>query len=82
MQEVKAVPGEGKPARVVDVPDDQLMTFKTMKVFDIQASSVLPMHGRRCGRGNEWTAQVAEMAAAQGAGYVIICASIESEIAH
>ncbi len=71
----------GKPARTVSVDDEdrkawgmlQLLTAKpVLYVCNVEESSAA--------NGNAQTARVAEMAAEQGAAYVIISARIEEEI--
>ena len=72
----------GRPARTVEVSDDdqrawrllQLLTAKpVLYVCNVEESSAA--------QGNSQSARVAEMAAAQGAGTVVISARIEEELA-
>ncbi|RFP85748.1 redox-regulated ATPase YchF [Rhodobacteraceae bacterium 63075] len=72
---------EGKPARLVEVAEDDakawvglqlLTTKKTLYVCNVDEASAA--------EGNAHAQAVAEMAAAQGAGHVIISAQIEEEI--
>ncbi|MFS4439398.1 redox-regulated ATPase YchF [Paracoccaceae bacterium GXU_MW_L88] len=77
----KAALEEGQPARTVEISDEerkawnmlQLLTAKpVLYVCNVEESSA--------GTGNAHSAKVAEMAAAQGAGHVVISAAIEEEI--
>ncbi|GMG83431.1 redox-regulated ATPase YchF [Paralimibaculum aggregatum] len=78
----KAALEEGRPARTVEVSAEdariwaglQLLTTKpVLYVCNVDEGSA--------GEGNAQSARVAEMAAAQGAGHVVISAAIEEEIA-
>ncbi len=83
MVKVKAALEAGKPARTVKPSNEdekawmallQLMTSKpTLFVCNVNEADAAT--------GNEWTKKVEAMAKAQGTEAVIICASIESEIA-
>ena len=82
MLKVKEVLDAGRPARTVDVPEDMERTFQMLQM--ITAKPVLyacNVSEAEAAEGNEWTKKVGEMAQAQGAEYVVICAKIESEIA-
>lgn len=73
----------GKPARTVKLKtDDEVKYFKQLQLLTskpvLYVCNVLEKDAKT---GNKYTEQVAEMAKAQGAGHVIICAAIESEIA-
>jgi GTP-binding protein YchF len=74
---------EGKPARVVKLStEDEVRYFKQLQL--LTAKPVLYVCNVMEGdakAGNKHTARVAEMAKAEGAEHVIICAAIESEIA-
>ncbi len=81
LSEAQAMLEEGKPARLVEVAEDdakawqglQLLTSKkTLYVCNVDEASAAD--------GNAHAQAVAEMAAAQGAGTVIISAQIEEEI--
>lgn len=74
---------EGKAARTVKLAtDDELKWFKQLQLLTakpvLYVCNVLEGDSKD---GNAHTKRVAEMAAAEGAEYVIICAAIESEIA-
>ncbi len=82
MLTVKDTLDNGKPARTVEVPDDQAKTFKMLQL--LTAKPVLYVCNVAEGDaadGNDWTCKVDEMAQAQGAQSVTICANIEAEIA-
>jgi GTP-binding protein YchF len=73
----------GKPARTVKLnTDDEVKYFKQLQLLTskpvLYVCNVLEKDAKS---GNKHTARVAEMAKAQGAEYVVICAAIESEIA-
>ncbi len=83
LTKIKEALENGKPALTVDPSDEdeekwqkmaQLMTAKPiLYVCNVSEDDAE--------NGNDLTKKVADMASAQGAGSVIICASIESEIA-
>ena len=82
MLKVKAILDEGKPARDLELDDDECPLFKHMGLLTGKPILyVCNVSEDDAESGNALTAKVAEMAAAQGAQSVIICASIESEIA-
>ncbi len=72
----------GKPARQAETAAEDLHTWKTLGL--ITAKPVLFVCNVEEGAaadGNDHAAKAAEMAAAQGAGHVVISAAIEEEIA-
>ncbi|MGB5837361.1 MAG: redox-regulated ATPase YchF [Albidovulum sp.] len=82
MKEALVALESGKPARTITVADDdrkawdmlQLLTSKpVLFVCNVEEASAA--------NGNSLSAKVAEMAAAQGAGSVVISAKIEEELA-
>ncbi len=83
MLEIKAVLDEGKPARnVVLDNEDKARWMKTMGM--LTSKSVLyvcNVSEDDAATGNELSEKVAAMAVEQGAQMVVICASVESEIA-
>lgn len=82
MERVKAALDEGKPARTVNVDEDQKRTMRLLQMMT--AKPVLyacNVNEGDAATGNEWTKKVEAMAAEQGAQCVVICAKIESEIA-
>jgi GTP-binding protein YchF len=83
MKRVKSSLDQGLPARSVkaDNPDEERWV-KTMGM--LTAKSILyvcNVSEDDAQNGNEWSDKVAAMAAEKGASSVVICASIESEIA-
>jgi len=73
---------DGKPARTVVETDEEKEILKSF--FLISAKPVLyavNVSEDDLGAGNQWTKQVEEVAAKEGAKVVTICASVESEIA-
>ncbi len=82
LEKVKVALEAGKPARTVEVADDEKKLFKMMALMSSKpVLYVLNVTEDDAAEGNEWTKKAQEMAKAQGAGSVIITASIESEIA-
>jgi GTP-binding protein YchF len=82
MQKIKDLLDDGEPARKVDVPDDQAVTFRTLSLLSSKpVLYVCNVSEEDACSGNELTRSVEKMAQSQGAGCVVICASIESEIA-
>ncbi len=73
----------GKPARMVEVSDeDEAKEFKKLQLLTSKpVLYVANVADDDVESGNDYTKKVEEMAAAQGAEYLIICAEIESEIA-
>ena len=71
----------GRPARSVAVADDDLKAWQMLQLLTAKpVLYVCNVAEDQAGSGNEWSARVAEMAAAQGAGHVVISARIEEEI--
>lgn len=82
MERAKALLDEGKPARMVSLDADEEKSFAMLQL--LSAKPILYVCNVKeddAAQGNEHSARVAAMAAEQGAESVIICASIESEIA-
>lgn len=82
MEDIKKLLEDGQPARLVEVPEDMqefstqmgLMTMKpVLYVCNVSEDDAA--------EGNEWSAKVAKMADEKDANSVVICASIEAEIA-
>jgi GTP-binding protein YchF len=72
---------DGKPARTVSVDDDDAKAWKALQLLTTKKILyVCNVDEGSASKGNEFSARVAEMAAAQGAGTVIISAQIEEEI--
>ena len=71
----------GKPARTVEVDEDDMKAWKGLQLLTTKPILyVCNVDEASAATGNAFSAQVAEMAAAQGAGTVVISAQIEEEI--
>jgi len=82
LKKLKEALDAGKPARVVDLTDDEMLAAR--ELFLITAKPVLYVanvdeDGLK--GGNEWTAAVEKRAAEEGAQVVRICGAMEAEIA-
>ncbi len=72
---------EGKPARTVDVDDEDAKAWKMLQLLTTKPILyVCNVEEDSAGSGNSQSARVAEMAAAQGNAHVVISARIEEEI--
>lgn len=72
---------DGKPARMVEVDADDAKVWKLLQLLTSKPILyVCNVDEGSAATGNAFSAQVAEMAAAQGASHVIISAAIEEEI--
>jgi len=72
---------EGKPARTLDVHEDDEKAFQMLQLLTSKPILfVCNVDEDSAADGNELSARVAEMAAAQGAGSVVISAKIEEEV--
>ncbi|MBV1897436.1 MAG: redox-regulated ATPase YchF [Rhodobacteraceae bacterium] len=72
---------DGKPARVVDVDEEDTKAWKMLQLLTSKPVLFVCNVGEDdASEGNEHSARVAEMAAAQGNAHVIISAQIEEEI--
>ena len=72
---------DGKPARMVEVDADDAKAWKLLQLLTSKPILyVCNVDEGSAATGNAFSAQVAEMAAAQGASHVIISAAIEEEI--
>lgn len=81
-ERVRDVLADGKPARVVDVAQDEKRAFKMLQLLTSKpVLYVCNVAEDDAAAGNAWSEKVAAMAAEQGAQSVVICAAIESEIA-
>ena len=80
---IKASLEAGKPARTVERTNEDEVTW--MKLLQLLTSKpllfVCNVKESEAATGNEWTKKVEALAKAQGTQAVIICASIEAEIA-
>lgn len=83
MKKAKAVLDEGEPARTIDLSDeDEIKAFQMLQLLTSKPILyVCNVSEDDAATGNEWSVKVNEMAKAQGSETVIICASIEEEIA-
>jgi len=82
IEKALAVLREGQPARAADISDDEKREFRNLQL--LSSKPVLyacNVDEDAAATGNDFTAKVAEMAAAEGSGTVTISAKIESEIA-
>ncbi|MEM6480110.1 MAG: redox-regulated ATPase YchF [Pseudomonadota bacterium] len=77
----QAVLEEGQPARVVEIDEEDAKAWKTLQLLTTKpVLFVCNVEEGAAADGNEHSRRVAEMAAAQGAGSVVISAQIEEEI--
>ena len=73
---------DGKPARTVEVDAEDMKQWKMLQLLTSKPILyVCNVDEGSSATGNEFSAQVAEMAEAQGAAHVVISAQIEEEIA-
>lgn len=73
---------EGKPARALEVAEDDRAVFKTLGLLTSKPTLyVCNVDEESASSGNAFSAKVEERAKAEGAGCVIISAQIESELA-
>ena len=81
MEAAKAALEDGKPARVVEVDDEDAKAWKMLQLLTTKPVLYVCNVGEaEAASGNPHSAKVAEMAAAQGNAHVIISAQIEEEI--
>lgn len=72
----------GQPARSLEIDEEDEKAWQMLQLITSKpVLFVCNVDEDSAGAGNEHSAKVAEMAAAQGAGHVIISAAIEEEIA-
>jgi GTP-binding protein YchF len=73
---------EGKPARIVQVADEERATFNALNLLTARpVLYVSNVDEASAATGNAHSARVVERAKAEGAGCVIISAKIEAELA-
>lgn len=73
---------DGKPARTMEVDKDDQTMFRRLQLLTAKpVLYVCNVEEASAADGNELSARVAEMAAAQGAQSVVISAAIEAEVA-
>ncbi|CUX79416.1 MAG: putative GTPase, probable translation factor [Roseibaca calidilacus] len=72
---------DGRPARTVEVAADERKAWRMLQLLTSKpVLYVCNVEESAAANGNTQSARVAEMAAAQGAGHVVISAQIEEEI--
>ena len=81
MEAAKAALEDGKPARTVEVDDEDAKAWDMLQLLTTKpVLYVCNVAEEEAAAGNEHSNAVAEMAAAQGNSYVVISARIEEEI--
>ncbi|WP_108483122.1 redox-regulated ATPase YchF [Oceaniglobus ichthyenteri] len=81
LQQAKTALENGKPARTVDVPEDDAKAWKLLQLLTSKPILfVCNVAEDEAASGNAHSAAVAKMAEEQGAGIVVISAKIEEEI--
>ncbi len=81
LKEALAVLEDGRPARVIDVDEDDEKAWKMLQLLSTKPVLYVCNVGEaESAEGNAHSVKVAEMAAAQGNSHVIISAQIEEEI--
>jgi GTP-binding protein YchF len=82
LEKVKIALDAGRPARTVEVADDEIKLFRMLALMTSKpVLYVLNVAEGDAATGNEWTEKAEAMAKKQGNSSVIISAAIESEIA-
>ncbi len=82
LEAAKAVLEEGRPARVVQVAEEDKRTWRLLQLLTSKpVLYVCNVDEGSAAEGNEFSAKVAAMAAAEGNAHVVISARIEEEIA-
>ncbi|WP_299934639.1 redox-regulated ATPase YchF [uncultured Pelagimonas sp.] len=81
MKDAMAMLEEGKPARLVEVDDEDIKAWKMLQLLSTKpVLYVCNVDEGEASTGNHLSEKVAEMAAAQGNTHVVISAKIEEEI--
>ena len=81
MQEAKAALEDGKPARTVEVAEEDMKAWRMLQLLTTKPILyVCNVEEENAGTGNAQSERVAAMAAEQGAAHVVISAKIEEEI--
>lgn len=81
LKAAQAVLEEGKPARHVEVSDEDAKAWKLLQLLTTKpVLYVCNVEEENAGEGNALSAKVADMAAEQGAASVVVSAKIEEEI--
>ncbi|GIT90051.1 ribosome-binding ATPase YchF [Jannaschia pagri] len=82
LKDALAVLEDGRPARTVDVAEDDLRAWELLQLLTAKPILyVCNVDEGSAAEGNDHSAAVAAMAEAQGAAHVVISAQIEEEIA-
>ena len=82
LERAKAALEDGKPARVVEISQEEEKSWKMLQLLTSKPILyVCNVEEANAAEGNAHSKAVAEMAAAQGNGSVVISAAIEEEIA-
>ena len=81
LKQALAVLEAGQPARAVEVAEDDRKPWAMLQLLTAKpVLYVCNVAEDEAATGNDWSAKVAAMAEAQGAGHVVISARIEEEI--
>lgn len=81
MEQILELLRDGKPARMMDVSDDQRKAVKDLNLLTTKpVLYICNVDEESAGEGNDFSAAVEVMAKEQGAGTVVISAAIEAEI--
>ncbi|MBK4215561.1 redox-regulated ATPase YchF [Paracoccus caeni] len=81
LKKALAVLEAGQPARTVQIAEDEVKAWNMLQLLTSKpVLFVCNVAEDEAATGNDWSAKVAEMAEAQGAGHVVISARIEEEI--
>ncbi|MAS86755.1 MAG: redox-regulated ATPase YchF [Micavibrio sp.] len=81
LERIKAALDEGKPARTVNVDEDEIKAYQGLHLLSAKpVLYVCNVNEDDAASGNQWTEKVAAKAASEDAEYTIICAAIEAEI--
>ncbi len=82
MNAARAALEAGRPARTVDVPEDERKQWRMLQLLTSKPILyVCNVEEANAGTGNALSERVAKMAAAEGAAHVVISAKIEEDIA-
>jgi len=82
LEAAKAALADGKPARSVEVPEEDARAWRLLQLLTSKpVLYVCNVEEGAAATGNAQSARVAELAAAEGAGGVVISAAIEEELA-
>ena len=82
MERIAEALRNGQPARTVEVSDDERPLLRTLQLLSAKpVLYVCNVDEASAATGNAFSRQVEEMAAAAGAGAVVISAAIEAEVA-